>query len=471
MSATTIALLALTNLAHGQSTSSDYSNPYPLSAAGWGPEVGNGLFFSRWAEDWRGLRATGEAPRLKAMPLCGDATLTLSAEARLRYDSYHNTQLIRDADAQQTLFRGIVGADLHLNSEFRVYGEVGTGKAEGRDRPATANFQNHASLQQLFVDVRSQIDSALIGAMIGRQEFADGPRQLLSLSDGPNLHRTWNGTRLYAHGERWRLGAFDLRATRLESGIFDEEIDDAERLQGLNASFVISTGAKISNIYLDTFWIHSESPAVRSGAREGRDERDTYGLRLWGKRGDLKFDWTLARQTGDSIGHDVDAWALFAVQSLALSDAGWKPRLTSHLDIASGRGAFGSGPTKGFNQLFASSNYLGEGRFLSSSNLLLFAPGIAVSPTQTTNLSVEYGFARRLAEDDAAYAGGMRPYSGTQFVSGHEIGGLLRVTASWAATEHLTLFFNFEHFAAGDVLKRTQLNSGSYAYIGATFRF
>ena len=48
------------------------ADPYPLMAAGWGPEVGNGLLYSRWAEDWTGMRAAGKAPPLKAMPLGGD---------------------------------------------------------------------------------------------------------------------------------------------------------------------------------------------------------------------------------------------------------------------------------------------------------------------------------------------------------------------------------------------------------------
>ena len=40
-----------------------------------------------------GMRAAGHAPPFKAMPLGGEASLTLSAEARLRYDIYNNAQL------------------------------------------------------------------------------------------------------------------------------------------------------------------------------------------------------------------------------------------------------------------------------------------------------------------------------------------------------------------------------------------
>jgi EmrB/QacA subfamily drug resistance transporter len=470
-----IGMLVLATLAHGlaatPSTASPIpADPYPLIAAGWGPDAGNGLFFSRWAEDWTAMREAGNAPPFKAMPLGGGASLTLSAEARLRFDAFDNGQLTHGNDYEQALFRGILGADLRFNPNLRVYGEIGTGQIEGRRSVATANFQNDASLQQLFVDARGYVGSILVGAMVGRQEFADGPRQLISLSDGPNIHRTWNGARFYAHGQRFRVGAFDLRATRQARGSFDEEINHAERIQGINASFVVSPGSR-ANTFLDPFWIHSENPTFRSGGRTGLDNRDTYGARLWGRRGALKFDFTLARQTGQFMNRDINAWGLFAVQSLALSDKGWKPRLVAHIDVASGGGPYGTGPQKGFHQLYASSNYLGEGQFLSLSNLLLIAPGVSVTPSPRTSLSVEYGFARRLNEDDAAYAGGMRAYAGTQNVRGHEIGGLLRVVSSWSATEHLTLFFNYEHLAAGAVLTRVRLPSGSYSYVGATFRY
>jgi hypothetical protein len=362
------------------------------------------------------------------------ATLTFKAEARVRYDS--------GAAGQQGLFRGLIGADLRLNPNVRAYGEIGTGQVAARRGAAAANFQNDASLQQLFVDVHRPIGSTTLGATAGRQELADGPRQLISVSDGPNMHRTWNGVRLYAHGPRLRLGAFDLRATRLGRGSFDETIHHGERLQGLNASLAVSQDA-----FVEPFWLRSRNPL---------DERDTFGMRLRGRRGDVKYDWTFARQTGDA-----EAWGAFAVQSVELSDRGWKPRLTARLDIASAT----------FHQLYASSNYLGEGQFLSLRNLVMIAPGVSLTPSPRTSLSVEYGFARRLEEGAPAYAGGMRPYAGTADVPGRELGALLRVSGSWSASEHVTLFFNYEHLDAGSVLAAAPLHPSSYSYAGATFRY
>lgn len=444
---------------------------YPPSAAGWGPETGGGRFVSRWAEDWTGKREAGAAPPLKAMPLWGGARLTLSAETRLRYDCHRSSLSDAGDGLQQGLFRGVVGADLRLHPNVRLFGEIGTGQVAGRRRAAAASLQNDASLQQLFVDVRAPAGAMLLGAMVGRQEFSDGPRQLLSVGDGPNVHRTWNGVRFYAHGRRFRLGAFDLRVTRSGRGPFDEEVDGDERIRGVNGGVIVRGGARGSDVYLDPFWIRSENASHRSGGRAGGDDRDTWGARLWGRSGDWSFDVTLARQSGRFMDRQIDAWGAFAVLGVSLGDAGWRPHVGAHVDVASGGGAYGSGTLEGFNPLYASSGHLGEGRFLGTSNLLLVAPGIAVSPTPATRLAVEYGFAWRLAVDDAAYAGGMRAYPGTEKVPGRGIGGLLRVSATWTVADGLTLSCGYERLAAGEALERARIPSGAYGYAGATYRY
>jgi hypothetical protein len=470
--AVSVAVLLLVRATPGRGQAPAPSeDSYPAAAAGWGPPAGRGLFVSRWAEDWAGARAAGAAPPFKAMPLGGDASLTVGAEVRLRHDAFANAQLTEGNDYRQTLLRGALGADVRLDRRLRVYGEVATGQIGGRRRVAPPNFQNDASVQQLFVDARGHAGAMLLGAMVGRQEFADGPRQLVSLSDGPNVHRTWNGVRLYAHARRFRLGAFDLRVTRQARGAFDEAVDRAERLRGFNGSLLVAHGPAGANVYLDPFWIHSEHPAFRSGGRIGPDERDTFGARLWGRRGTVAFDWTLARQTGRSQQRGVGAWGLFAVQSLALSGQGWRPRLDLRADVASGGGTRETGRLAQFNPLYASSAYLGEGQFLGLANLLTVAPGLSVSPTPRTGLSLEYALARRLARGDAVRAGGMRAYEGTQNIPGRAIGGVLRVAGTRLVGERVTLFFTHEHLVAGDVLDRAGLPSGSYGHIGATLRY
>lgn len=444
-------------------------DPYPLEAAGWGPKSGSGIFASRWADIWKNRTAPEPGATRKMIEIGSGGFLSLNTEARLRYDTYRNAQLSTANNYHQTLFRGILGADLQFNPNLRMYAEVGSGQLDARRDTAASNLQNAASLQQLFIDWHGYAGTTLFGAMLGRQEFTDGPRQLLSLGDGANLHRSWNGLRLYMHERRFRVGAYHFSATRLGRDAFDEQINHAERLQGLNASVLISNEPR-AKLYLDPFWIRNRNPNFRSAGLSGLEQRDTLGVRLWGQQDQFKFDWTAAHQFGNYIDRDINAWAFFTNQSMQLANLVWKPRLTVHIDIASG-GSYGTKTVRSFNQLYAGSNYLSEGFFLSLSNLRMIVPGIAIAPTANTTLAFEYGFARRLDERDAVYAGVMRAYAGTQKLTGRDIGQLPRLTGNWVVNNGLNLFFVCERLIVGDVLKQAGLASANYSYIGASFRY
>lgn len=402
---------------------------------------------------------------------CDESVLTFHAEARYRQVAAHNSRLLRGHDMRQGQFRGLVGADLRPTPSLHFHAELGTGQVDRNQREATANFQNRIAVQQLFADLRHSTGTTLVGAVLGRQEFADGPRQLISVSDGPNLHRSWNGVRLYAQAARYRIGTFELRATRLARGGFDDGVQPNTILRGISGSFIVSR-SNSPDIHLDPFWFHTELPGFRLGDEVGTDRRDTAGVRLRGSRAAFGWDWTVARQGGHTLaGRHVDAWGVFALQRLALSESGWKPKLTLHLDLASGGGLRDGGGVRTFHPLYASSSYLGESQFLGLSNLMLISPGIMLSPSATTTLSFEYGHARRRDTADSAYAGGMRAYAGTQGIPGHHIGNLLRLSGAWSPSARLSLDFDVEHLAAGHLLRGAGFGSGTYVQLGATCRY
>ena len=447
------------------------SDPYPRAAAGWGLQFDNGRMASRWAEDWTRLTADPCALEMKSAALGDDTDLAFSTELRLREVLTQNAGLVAGADMSQAQLRAILGANLRLSPHLRLFGEVGLGQVNGDRARASANFQNQAAIQQLFADVRGMHGALLIGAMFGRQEFADGPIQLISLSDGPNLHRSWNGVRTYLHEQRYRIGAFELRATRLAPDAFDDGVQPEGILRGINASFIISTGEE-SNTYIDPFWYHTETPGFRLGAESGLDQRNSHGLRLWGRKGALRWDWTAVRQAGRTLGNkSIRAWAFFAVQSLSLSEDGWKPRLTSHIDFASGNGMTNDHALQTFHPVYASSSYLGESQILGLSNLFMVAPGLALTPGRDATFALEFGHARRLDTGDAVYAGGMRPYAEARGIPGRHIGNLARFAAKWTPSDILSLHFNLEHLSASRALRKAGLRASTQAQFTTTYRY
>ncbi|MBL8749417.1 MAG: alginate export family protein [Planctomycetes bacterium] len=451
-------------------TAARVPGPFPAQAAGWGPPAGGGLQYARWAEDWSAAREQGAAPPGKAMPLGGDTSLTLSGESRLRANHYTNARLVDGDEYTEGLWRGVLGADLHFGDHVRFYGELAHGDVAGGPDDPAPNIANDVAANQAFVDVRSDLGGSLVGAMVGRQEFADGPRQLLGLGDGANLHRTWNGVRGYLHGENARVGVFALWATRFGSGGFDEHIDGDERLYGASGSIVLARGDRGATTFMEPFWLSSRVPDVRLHDEVRDDRRDTPGVRLWGKDGRVGFDTTVAYQVGRRGDRGVDAWGVFAIHDVLLTEGSCRPQATLRVDVATGGGS-GGGAVHTFHPLYTSSSYLGEGRLLSLSNLLLVSPGFAIAPTADTKLSIEYGFAWRFANDDAVYGGGLRAYPGTAAARGDEIGRMLRVEGRWNAPKNVVFAFGYERLETGDVLDRAGLPAADYAFVSVTVRY
>jgi MFS family permease len=465
-----VAAVLLLRATPGQGQAPAAGDPYPAAAGRLGPPAGRGLFVSRWAEDWAGARAAGAAPPLKAMPLGGAASLTVGAEMRLAPRRVRQ----RAADGGRRLPADAAPRRPRRGRPPRPVAPRLRGGGDRTDRrspsgrpPELPERRLGAAALRRRTRSRRRDASRRDGGAAGvrRRAQAAGERERRPQRPPHLERRAAVRARAPVPPRRVRPAGHAPGARRLRRGG-----GPGRAPPGRQRSLLVARGPVGANVYLDPFWIHSEHPAFRSGGRVGPDERDTFGARLWGRRGAVGFDWTLARQTGRSMQRDVGAWGLFAVQSLALSGQGWRPRLDLRADVASG-GTRGAGQLAQFNPLYASSAYLGEGQFLGLANLLTVAPGLSVSPTLRTGLSLEYALARRLARRDAVRAGGMRAYEGTQGVPGRAIGSVLRVAGTRSVGEHVTLFFTHEHLVAGDVLDHAGLPSGSYGHVGATLRY
>jgi hypothetical protein len=415
----------------------------------------------------RGAGVGSASDRFELWP---GATLRLSAETRLRWNHNDNARLRAGEDLSETLWRGRIAAELRWDEGQRAVAELASGSALSGAGPHSASFSNTLALNQAFVDLSTRSGTTRWGAMLGRQEFAEGPRQLVSVGDGPNLHRTWNGLRLYAQGTQASFGAFGFCATRLGPHGFDERIDCEECLRGVNASIVLSAREGERNVAFDPFWFHSELPAVTLQGTLADESRDTFGLRIWGRERRLGFDLTLAQQLGRHGAQDVNAWGAFVVQELRLADSDWQPVATLKVDVASGGRSDGGGDLRTFHPLYSSSSHLGEGRLLGLANLVRLAPGFTFRPSPRTRLSAEFGWAWRFATEDAVYGLGFRAYPGTVAVGGHELGQLFRLDARWIHESGVSLALGFEHLQTGSELADAGLAPGSFAFASLTLR-
>ncbi|MBW4330392.1 alginate export family protein [Stakelama sp. CBK3Z-3] len=450
---------------------------YPAHADGHGVKIG-GYNKSRWAEDWRQMAdpAKRDDPidRLKFLPLddSGDIYVTLSGEARFRTNYTGNPGLIDGDHEREDQLRLVAGADVHLGTYVRFYGELAHAGTGGHNiGTPSAKLQNDLIVQQAFGEVSAIVDSTAIGVRYGRQEFTDGSPLLLSQKDDSPIRTVLNGFRGWAMSSRLRFTLFDFEYTAFgREGLSDDKSDDSTRFSGVTMGIVLPSVAK-GEVFLDPFFWRERHDAVSWGGVSEREERLYYGARLWGDIGRWTIDWTVDHQGGSFGNRDIDAWNLFIAQTYGLSDSGWKPELGIHFDYGSGGGSYDGGALKvASTPVGGSSSYSYQG-LLTISNLFQVAPNITVTPVRDVKTTFEYIRAWRADENDAVYRSNSRPYAGTELLDGKDIGQSFRIQAAWKITQRLSVTGRYEYFDTGKLLTRLGYTDSHYLAAWTSFRF
>lgn len=455
-------------------------SPYPAEADGQGPRTGPNYMMLRGAEDWRFLRNPKAkrdwASPLKFIPLDanGNVSLTLNGDQRSSVSLSTRPLLNDSTDRIEVLSRTTVGADLRIGPAFRFYGELASGQIFGTNENKHIPIQkNDLIVQQLFAEVRAPIGSGVARVTIGRQEFFDGPRFIISPRENPNIRVSMNGARLSMDWSRFRFTAFHFEPTAQGTGLFDDTIGNGETLTGIYSSALLTGGKPGGNaIYFDPFYYHYRNEARTLGRLSGEDRRETYGARLWGHLGAIAFDWTAMKQDGRFANRTVDAWGASTTQSIALGKGPSTPRIGFHADYASGGGTFDtSGKVGSFNFLYNATVMFSDDNYIGAINMMGVAPTVAVAVTKKLQLTGETGFYWRPDVNDAVYRGNSQAYTGTQNVAGKHVANIARLKANWTLNPHVTLAGFVNYVDAGKVLRRAGYGDNLFVETMLTLRF
>ncbi|TYC89712.1 hypothetical protein FMM79_09800 [Novosphingobium sp. BW1] len=457
-------------------------SPYPGEADGLGPRLGPRYRLLRSAEDWRFMGAA-KAPEdwagpLKAIPLDGDGDITLSFSGDQRTSVSHSTRpLMQDTQSRtEWLSRTDLSADLRIGPSVRVYGQLLSAHIWGKNETAHVPvWENDLIVQQLFGELRVPVASGVARVTVGRQEFFDGPRFVISPRENPNVRVSMNGARLSMDWSKLRFTVFDFVPTRQGNGVLDDGIGNGEHLSGGVASLVLARdtdAGRNSAVYLDPFYFHYTREQRTSGPISGSDRRETWGARLWGHWGPVAFDWSVLKQDGRFAERPVDALAVSTNQSVALGRSRMAPRLGFHADYASGGGTYTpGGKVSAFNVLYNATIIFSDNNYVGGSNVLGAAPTLRLPLTRKLTFQGEAGFYWRPNENDAAYRGNSVPYAGTQNVEGRHIANIARARLDWSPDPHIVLSGIANYVDAGKVLTRAGYDDNLFLMTRLTLRF
>lgn len=409
----------------------------------------------RYDEDWSMLADSSREGWRQAKYISlggsGDAYLTIGGEARARFEGFDNN-LWGDPPAPDDGYlwlRVMPHTDLHAGP-VRVFVQGIAGYARGIGAGKGPVDETGADLLQGFADVRIPLSDGSLTLRGGRELIALGSERLVGTRYGPNIPQAFDGVRVLAEHGRVRIDAFHVLPVTIGEGDFDDTTSKTRRLDG-----VYMTIAPTAGIGIDAYWLGYRNSEARFAADPGRETRDTFGLRFFGKRGDLDWNWEAMVQRGRFDGDPIRAWSFATETAWSFSQVLLEPRLRLRANVASGDRDPADGKLGTFNALFPKGKYFGELSPIGPRNIVNLNPSVDFDLGK--GVTVELAAARfwRESRGDGIcdIPGGLiRRADGS---GARHIGDQVEISASWQASALLSFTASLSAFRPGAFIRDT----------------
>jgi hypothetical protein len=414
---------------------------------------------------WDGVKyiRLGDDPYGNGVPY-----LSLGGEVRERDESYGHPNFGIKAPAQDSylLQRLQLNADLHANDYFRGFLQLGSlQRLDARAVPSTTDI-DRLDLMQGFVDVRVPTplgDAPTLRA--GRQEVLLGFQRLVSVREGPNARRDFDGFRL---SDSWNGATIDvlaLRPVQDKVSVFDDSPNMKQSLWGTYATVPVWDGLKA-----DLYWLGYENDSATFRGKTGEERRQSFGTRLFGSAQGWDWNEEAVLQAGSFRGHDIRAWMLASIVGYTFREVPWQPRIALENTASSGDNPR-SGTISTFNALFPRLPYFAETSMLVPSNVYDVRPVLRLKPLTDVTVVMGWDSLWRTSTRDALYGSGLVAYPGTAKVTGARVGSEASFDMRWHFDRHLTLGVIYAHFLAGPAVTEAHGTDVDFGVLFATYKF
>jgi hypothetical protein len=325
---------------------------------------------------------------------------------------------------------------------------------------------NHFDIMQAFVDVKPPplLDDAPI-VRVGREELLFGFQRLIAVREGPNVRRDFDGIRFNDH---WGDVTIDLIAVRPVTdgqGLLDDRANQAQMLWGGYLTLPIGPVLKA-----DVYMLHYANNLAKYRGLTGAEQRQTYGVRLFGASGG--FDWNVeaAWQTGTYRNLPIRAGMAAAILGYTFANTAWHPRIGLEANAASGDNSRSSAIGT-FNAMFPRLPYFAETSLLVPANVMDIRPVFSVSPRPDVTATFGWDTLWRASNTDGLYGSGMALYANTNKVSGSLVGTELSADVRWRVDEHLLVGAIAAEFLAGPAIQQAVGKNVTFVALFTTYRF
>lgn len=378
--------------------------------------------------------------------------LSIGGNHWVRYMDENNSRLTQTTN-DYTLNRFRLFSDWYYKDSLRIYGEYLWADSFHEDLAPLITDVDRGDILNLFVDLKLfEYENVPVFVRGGRQEMLYGSQRLLSPLEWANTRRTFQGVKVFRHGERWDLDSFWVQPVIPRADELDQA-DDKQNLVGTWATYKPEKGEVIDLYFLG---YHNRNTLTQSGIERAPNQINTIGTRYAGDEEGFLWDFESMLQFGEQTDRNLFAGA--ATAGLGRTwELDWSPTLWAYYDYASGDREPNSGHANTFNQLFPFGHYyMGWMDLVGRQNIHDLNFHAYLYPTRWITLWSQYHRFWLAEAKDAMYGPGGTPIrrdptgqSGTDV--GHEIG----LFANFHLTRYSDIMVSYNKLYGGDFLQAT----------------
>jgi Alginate export len=394
--------------------------------------------------------------------------LTVGNEFRLRYEHYRNNVFSPKPTEGYLWFRDMPYADLHIGSNFRIFGQLIAAYAARSHLTKGGIDETGVELLQGFADLRLPWLDGVATLRGGRQLMAYGSERLISLRYGPNVLRSFDGGLARWETGDWRVDGFFSQPVRNNLPSFDDGTDGSRQVWSLYATRNLPAVGQYSG--LDLFYIGYVNTDATFDPGEGHERRHTFGTRFFGTRGPWTWDMEAHFQFGAFAGGNIRAWSIATDVRYTFSELPLKPYAELRANIISGDHNPNDLTLGTFNALFPRGKYFGEIGLIGPANLINLHPIAGIDLGSGWTLSGATVFYWRESLGDGLYGAGGQLLRSADNSRSRYIGTQADIVLGWEATRNLSFQLAYSIFAPGQFVKDTG-PSQTVHFVGAEALF
>jgi hypothetical protein len=390
---------------------------------------------------------------------------------QFRYYSHLNFGDVPEGSNDEDIYlqhRLQVHGDLILNNYLRIFLQLNSCRANGRNNTIHQGDRDDLGIMQAFIDLNLKTQG--IQLRLGRQEFYYGMERILALRDGPTIRQNFDGARLAFTRASLKSDLIFVRPVLYKVGVFDNQRREKEYFFGNYWSFSIS-----ENHLMDLYYFKARYENACFAGDTAADNRQSIGIRINKSVGAVTFDAEYTYQFGFHGERKINAWHLSSQVAYRWLNLSWQPRILIREGIFSGDKNASDNEINTFRPVSAKPP-VHDLVPIGPANIIVLSPEAEFVLTRDLFITLRYIYVRRYSENDGMYPSDMRKMTRSFDEPGLKLGN--QIINGWAleflylANKHISLLLYGGIFKADEYIRNTGSGKNIEAFsVRAHYKF